>query len=73
MRQGQELLSLSAFHVELGHVGNERQTKALKDSIDIARLPTSKSTLPTYWKGNLAMSNLTLNFVAKAQLCPCDG
>jgi hypothetical protein len=48
MRQAQELLYLSAFHIELGHVGNERHHKALKDAIDIARLPTSKSTLPTF-------------------------
>jgi hypothetical protein len=38
---------LSAFHVELGQVGNERHPKAVKDPIDIARLPTSKSTLPS--------------------------
>jgi hypothetical protein len=70
MRQAQKLFSLSAFHVELGNVGNERRPKARKDTIDIARLPTSKSTLPTYEKGNLAMSKPTLNFLAQTQFWP---
>jgi hypothetical protein len=56
MRQAQESMSLCAFQNELGNVGIERHPKAVKDLIDIARLPSSKSTLPSDKKGNLAMS-----------------
>jgi hypothetical protein len=60
MRPAGKLLSWSVFHTELGHAGIKSHSKALNGTIDIARLPTSKSTLPTYEKGNLAMSKPSL-------------
>jgi hypothetical protein len=56
MRLAGKLLSLSVFQFEVGNVGNESHPDALKDGIDIARLPSSQATLPTWQHGNLAMS-----------------